>query len=79
VGVAEISIEARDAAAVTDVAGLHGGRRLVVRTAAIDAPAQNPAFELTPARLGTAHDAAHGICATSGTGLLRLFLRLATT
>jgi methylthioribose-1-phosphate isomerase len=53
-GVAEIPIEERAAAEVTDVTGRTAdGRIETIRVAAPGSPAANPAFDVTPARLVT--------------------------
>ncbi len=72
-GMAEIPIEERDAAEVTDIPGVHGGERLSVRTTATGTPVRNPAFDVTPARLVTGLITERGICDASEEGLLRLF------
>ncbi len=72
-GVAEIPIEERDAAEVSDIPGVHDGERLSVRTTAAGTPVSNPAFDVTPARLVTGLITERGICKASETGLLELF------
>jgi methylthioribose-1-phosphate isomerase len=53
-GVAEIPIEERGAAEVTDLTGRTAdGRIETIRVAAAGSPAANPAFDVTPARLVT--------------------------
>ncbi len=53
-GVAEIPIEERSAAEVTDLTGRTAdGRIETIRVAAAGSPAANPAFDVTPARLVT--------------------------
>ena len=73
-GVAEIPIEQRSAAEVTDVTGRTAdGAIATVRVAPIDSPAANPAFDVTPARLVTGLITDRGRCEASADGLLSLF------
>ena len=73
-GVAEIPIEMRDAAEVTDVTGRTAdGVITTVRVAAAGSPAANPAFDVTPARLVTGMITERGRCAASAEGLRQLF------
>jgi methylthioribose-1-phosphate isomerase len=73
-GVAEIPIEQRDAAEVTDITGrLPDGRIATVRVAADGSPAANPAFDVTPARLVTGLITERGRCEASAAGLAALF------
>ena len=73
-GVAEIPIEERAAAEVTDVTGRTAdGTITTVRVAAADSPASNPAFDVTPARLVTGLITERGCCDASAAGLARLF------
>ena len=73
-GVAEIPIEARDAAEVTDVTGRTAdGAIATVRVAAAGSPAANPAFDVTPARLVSGLITERGRCAASTAELARLF------
>ncbi len=73
-GVAEIPIEERSAAEVTDITGrLADGSIATMRIAAADSPAANPAFDVTPARLVTGLITERGRCAASAEGLLALF------
>jgi methylthioribose-1-phosphate isomerase len=73
-GVAEIPIEERSSAEVTDVTGRTAdGRIATVRVAAADSPAANPAFDVTPARLVTGLITERGRCAASSEGLRGLF------
>ena len=73
-GVAEIPIEARDAAEVTDVIGrTAAGVITSVRVAAAGSPAANPAFDVTPARLVTGLITERGRCAASEATLAGLF------
>jgi methylthioribose-1-phosphate isomerase len=73
-GVAEIPIEERDAAEVTDVTGrTRDGVITTVRVAAAGSAAANPAFDVTPARLVTGLITERGRCEASAMGLARLF------
>ena len=73
-GVAEIPIEERGAAEVTDVTGRTAdGTIATVRVAPADSPAANPAFDVTPARLVTGLITERGRCARERGGLLALF------
>jgi methylthioribose-1-phosphate isomerase len=73
-GVAEIPIEARDAAEVTDVIGRTAeGVITAVRVVAEGSPAANPAFDVTPARLVTGLITERGQCAAQEDALARLF------
>jgi methylthioribose-1-phosphate isomerase len=72
-GVAEIPIEERDPAEVTDIYGVNDGNRIHVRTTAADTPVSNYAFDVTPARLVTGLITERGICDASEQGLLELF------
>jgi methylthioribose-1-phosphate isomerase len=73
-GVAEIPIEARDAAEVTDIIGrTPDGAIATVRVAAAGSPAANPAFDVTPARLVSGLITERGRCAASVADLARLF------
>jgi methylthioribose-1-phosphate isomerase len=73
-GVAEIPIEERDAAEVTDVTGRTAdGVITTVRVAAAGSPAANPAFDVTPARLVTGLITERGRCDASAAGLAGLF------
>jgi methylthioribose-1-phosphate isomerase len=73
-GVAEIPIEERDPAEVTDVTGRTAdGQIATVRVAAADSPAANPAFDVTPARLVTGLITERGRCAATAEGLRTLF------
>src|SRR5208283_1991340 len=63
-GIAEIPIEERDAAEVTDVTGrMSDGVITTVRVAAAGSKAANPAFDVTPARLVTGLITERGRCA----------------
>jgi methylthioribose-1-phosphate isomerase len=71
---ADIPIEERDAAEVTDITGRAvDGRITTVRVAAAGSPAANPAFDVTPARLVTGLITERGRCAASAEGLAGLF------
>jgi methylthioribose-1-phosphate isomerase len=77
-GVAEIPIEERDAAEVTDITGRAAdGTITTVRVAAAGSPAANPAFDVTPARLVTGLITERGRCEASAAGLAGLFPDLA--
>ncbi len=71
---AAIPIERRDSREVTHVEGwTEGGERVAVRITPVDSPAENYAFDVTPARLMTALITERGICPASREGLLALF------
>ena len=73
-GVAEIPIEERSPAEVTDMTGrLADGQIATMRIAAPDSPAANPAFDVTPSRLVTGLITERGRCAASTEGLRALF------
>jgi methylthioribose-1-phosphate isomerase len=73
-GVAEIPIEERSAAEVTDVTGrTAGGEIATVRVAPLKSAAANPAFDVTPARLVTGLITERGRCEASTAGLRGLF------
>jgi methylthioribose-1-phosphate isomerase len=73
-GVAEIPIEERGGAEVTDVTGrMVDGRIATVRVAPLDSAAANPAFDVTPARLVTGLITERGRCDASEAGLHTLF------
>jgi methylthioribose-1-phosphate isomerase len=73
-GIAEIPIEQRGAAEVTDVTGLAAdGTIVTVRVAPADSAAANPAFDVTPARLVTGLITERGRCPASEAGLASLF------
>ncbi|HXA22254.1 MAG TPA: S-methyl-5-thioribose-1-phosphate isomerase [Acetobacteraceae bacterium] len=73
-GMAEIPIEQRNSAEVTDVTGrTSDGTIATVRVAPMDSPAANPAFDVTPARLVTGLITDRGRCDASADGLLSLF------
>jgi methylthioribose-1-phosphate isomerase len=73
-GVAEIPIEERSSAEVTEMTGrTRDGQIVTVRVAAADSPATNPAFDVTPARLVTGLITERGRCPASAEGLRALF------
>jgi methylthioribose-1-phosphate isomerase len=73
-GVAEIPIEERSAAEVTDVTGrTAAGEITTVRVAPLESAAANPAFDVTPARLVTGLITERGRCEASAEGLRGLF------
>ena len=73
-GVAEIPIEERSAAEVTDITGrMVDGTIATVRVVSGDSPAANPAFDVTPARLVTGLITERGRCDASAGGLAGLF------
>jgi methylthioribose-1-phosphate isomerase len=73
-GLAEIPIEERSEAEVTEVTGrLPDGRVVSVRVAAEGSRAANPAFDVTPARLVTGLITERGRCVASEEGLRALF------
>jgi methylthioribose-1-phosphate isomerase len=73
-GIAEIPIEQRSAAEVTDVTGRAAdGTIATVRVAPVESHAANPAFDVTPARLVTGLITERGRCAASASGLAALF------
>jgi methylthioribose-1-phosphate isomerase len=71
---AEIPIEERSAAEVTEVCGRTAdGRIETVRITPAASPAANPAFDVTPARLVTAIVTERGVTPASREGLLALY------
>jgi methylthioribose-1-phosphate isomerase len=73
-GVAEIPIEERSAAEVTDLTGRTAdGRIETIRVVAEGSAAANPAFDVTPARLVTGLITERGRCDASEAGLLALY------
>ena len=73
-GLAEIPIEQRGGAEVTDVTGrMADGRIATVRVMPLDSAAANPAFDVTPARLVTGLITERGRCDASIAGLRGLF------
>jgi methylthioribose-1-phosphate isomerase len=73
-GVAEIPIEERNAAEVTDLTGRTAdGRIETIRVVAEGSPAANPAFDVTPARLVTGLITERGRTEASEAGLRALY------
>jgi len=73
-GMADIPIEERDGAEVTNMTGLTAdGRIETVRIVPDGSPAANPAFDVTPARLVTGLVTERGIADASREGLSKLF------
>jgi len=73
-GVAEIPIEERNAAEVTDLTGRTAdGRIETIRVVADGSPAANPAFDVTPARLVTGLITERGRVEASEAGLAALY------
>ena len=72
-GLTDIEIEERDTAEVTDIYGVSDGKRMRVRTTALDTPVSNFAFDVTPSRLITGLITERGVCDASEEGLLKLF------
>ena len=73
-GADAIPIEERAAEEVTTVAGATAtGAEARVRVAAPGSPAENPGFDVTPARLVTGIITERGVAAASREGLARLF------
>jgi methylthioribose-1-phosphate isomerase len=73
-GVAEIPIEERSAAEITDLTGRTAdGRIETVRVVAEGSPAANPAFDVTPARLVTGLITERGRCAAAEQALLEMY------
>jgi methylthioribose-1-phosphate isomerase len=71
---AQIPIERRDSREVTHIEGwTEAGERVSVRLTPAGSPAENYAFDVTPARLVTALVTERGICPASRSGLLALF------
>ncbi len=71
---AEIPIERRDSREVTHIEGsTEAGERVSVRLTPAGSPAENYAFDVTPARLVTALVTERGVCPASRCGLLALF------
>jgi methylthioribose-1-phosphate isomerase len=72
--VAEIPIEERSAAEITDLTGRTADGRLeTVRVVSEGSPAANPAFDVTPARLVTGLITERGRCEASEAGLRGLY------
>jgi methylthioribose-1-phosphate isomerase len=73
-GVADIPIEERDSAEVTDMTGrLPDGSIATMRVVSEGSLAANPAFDVTPARLVTGLITERGRCPATAKGLLELF------
>ena len=73
-GVADIPIEERNAAEVTDLTGRTAdGRIETIRVVAEGSPAANPAFDVTPARLVTGLITERGRCAASEDALRAMY------
>ncbi len=71
---AAIPIERRDSREVTHIEGwTEAGERVSVRLTPPGSPAENYAFDVTPARLVTALITERGVCPASRSGLLSLF------
>ncbi|MDN3566384.1 S-methyl-5-thioribose-1-phosphate isomerase [Paeniroseomonas aquatica] len=78
-GVAEIPIEERGEAEVTELTGRTAdGRIETIRVVAAGSPAANPAFDVTPARLVTGLITERGRCDASEGGLAALYPEHAT-
>ena len=72
-GVREIPIEQRDATEVKYIQGLHDGEIKSVLLTPEDSPADNYAFDVTPARLVTGLITERGVCDASEEGVLELY------
>jgi methylthioribose-1-phosphate isomerase len=72
-GLADIPIEQRDPAEVSEIYGRDGDRLCTVDTVASDTLISNYAFDVTPARLVTGLITECGICDASEEGLASLF------
>ncbi len=73
-GVADIPIEERDTAEVTQLTGRTAtGALATIQVTAPGSPAANPAFDVTPARLVSGFITERGRCPASEAGLLSLF------
>jgi methylthioribose-1-phosphate isomerase len=73
-GVAQIPIEERSPDEVRWVAGrTAGGEQVAVNVLPEGSPAQNPGFDVTPARLVTGIITERGVCPATAEGLRRLF------
>jgi methylthioribose-1-phosphate isomerase len=78
-GLAEIPIEQRGEAEVTDITGRTAdGTIATVRVTPADSAAANPAFDVTPARLVTGLITDRGRCQATAEGLLNLYPERAT-
>jgi len=73
-GLAEIPIEQRSPAEVTDITGrMTDGTIATIRVAPVESEAANPAFDVTPARLVSGLITDRGRCEASAAGLLSLY------
>lgn len=73
-GVAEIPIEERDGAEVTQMTGRDASGALhTVTVTPAGSPAANPAFDVTPARLVTGLITERGVCAANAEALAKMF------
>lgn len=72
-GLAEIPVEERDPAEVTEVAGLAGGKILPVRICPVETKAVNFGFDITPARLITGLITEKGVCRATEKDIKNLF------
>jgi methylthioribose-1-phosphate isomerase len=73
-GLADISIETRDAGEVTRIIGRAGdGQPVEVSLTPEGSPARNDAFDITPARLVTGLITERGVCKASAEGLAGLY------
>ena len=72
-GLADIPIEQREPAEVSEIYGRDGDRLCTVDTVASDTPISNYAFDVTPARLVTGLITECGVCEASEEGLASLF------
>ena len=72
-GIANIPIEERDAAEVTEIVGVCNGELKTVETVATDSEVANFAFDVTPARLVTGLITERGVCEASEEGLAGLY------
>ena len=73
-GLAEIPIEQRSGAEVTDMTGRTAdGTIATVRVTPMESPAANPAFDVTPSRLVTGLITDRGRCDASAAGLVSLY------
>ena len=72
-GVQGIPIEQRDATEVKYIQGLHDGEIMSVLLTPEDSPADNYAFDVTPARLVTGLITERGVCDASEEGVLGLY------
>ena len=72
-GVADIPIEERHAAEVTEIEGSLGADGGLETVCLTNSTAKNPAFDVTPARLVTGLITERGICDASESGIAELF------